>query len=105
MRSPGLSSTFNAIVASSRNSPSPNQADPTIENENGGAQAPPFPLLRVGSGLAEQAQHVPVRLGGKRQGGRRELLAGLQREQVGAFLVGVGERQTVGSGLQRVDHR
>ena len=39
----------------------------------------------------------------KRQRGRGQLLAGLQGEQVGAFLVGVGESEVVGAGLQRGD--
>ena len=65
---------------------------------------PPFGLESL-SNLLEQAEHALAGLRGERQRGGRELLAGLQREQVGAFLVGIGEGEAVGAGLQRVDHR
>ena len=47
--------------------------------------------------LAEQAQHVLVGLRGERQSRRRQRLARLQSEQVGAFFVGVGEGKVVGA--------
>ena len=72
--------------------------------KNGGPKAA-VSVRRVARRLLEQAEHVLVGLRGERQGGGRQLLAGLQGEQVGAFLVGVGERQVVGAGLQRVDRR
>src|ERR1041385_8768979 len=76
-----------------------------VPKQNGGACAPPFAIWRFVKGSAEQPEHGLAGLGGERQGGGRELLPGLQREQVGTFLVGVGERQAVGAGLPRVDQR
>src|SRR5690606_38663919 len=74
--------------------------------ENGGAEAPPFRQLWicVFSTLAEERQHRLVGLSGQRQRRGRQRLAGLQGEQVGTFLVGVGDDEVVGAGLQRVDH-
>ena len=58
------------------------------------------PLRRFGLPLLpEQPQHVLVGLRGQRQRGGRQLLAGLQGEQVGALLVAVGEREVVGAGI------
>ena len=62
-------------------------------------------MLQKLDGLAEQPQHRLVRLVGERQRGGGELLAGLQGQHVRAFAVGIGDDQTVGAGLQRVDHR
>src|SRR5690606_30437543 len=70
---------------------------------NGGPKA--AVSFRVWPGSAEQAQHVLVGLRSKRQSGGRKLLAGLQGQQVRAFLVRVGEGEGVGAGLQRVDRR
>ena len=53
--------------------------------------------------LAEQPQHRLVGLRRERQRGGGKLLAGLQGQHVGAFLVGVGQHQIVGAGLQRAD--
>src|SRR5690606_38907149 len=74
--------------------------------ENGGAEAPPFRQLWicVFSALAEERQHWLVGLRGRRQRGCRQRLAGVQGEQVGTFLVGVGHDEVVGAGLQRVEH-
>src|SRR6185437_1339247 len=55
--------------------------------------------------LAEQAENVLVGLRGERQRGGRQRLAGLQGEEVGAFLVGVGKDEVVRTGLQGVHHR
>src|ERR1700722_14238590 len=60
-----------------------------------------FPFFAAGS--AEQLQHALLRLVGKRQRGDRDRLAGRQRLAVGRFLVGVGQRQVRGAGLQHVD--
>src|ERR1041384_597033 len=84
MRSPAFSSTFSAIVSLPPPSRAANQADARVEKETGGARPPPFPLFGDPLGLAEQTQHVAVGLRRKRQRSRRQLLAGLQREQVGA---------------------
>src|SRR2546427_318484 len=54
---------------------------------------------------AEQAQHAVGGLRGERQRSGRQLLAGLQRQKVGAFLVGIREHQVVRADLQRVDRR
>jgi len=51
----------------------------------------------------EQPQHRLVGLRGQRQGRGGQLLTGLQGEEVCAFLVGVGQDQVVGAGLQRSD--
>src|SRR5688500_6786858 len=69
IRSPGLSSTFSDMGV-----------------------RPPRALLPA---LAEQPQHRLARLRSERERRLRELLAGVEGEQVGAFLVGVGERQLV----------
>src|SRR5205814_3677203 len=53
----------------------------------------------------EKAEHSLAGLRGERQGGGGQLLPGLQSEQVGAFLVRVGEGEGVSTGLQRVDRR
>jgi hypothetical protein len=42
--------------------------------------------------------HVLVGLGGERQCRLRQLLARLERQHVGAFLIGVGQRKVVGAG-------
>src|SRR4029079_7974414 len=60
--------------------------------------------MSLACGLLEQAEHGLAGLRGKLQGGGGQLLAGLQREQVGAFLVRVGEGEGVGAALQRVHH-
>src|SRR6185312_13790007 len=60
---------------------------------------------RFSGGLLEQPQYVLIRLSGERQRRSGELLARLQGQQVGALFIGVRERQVVGAGLQRVDHR
>src|SRR5664279_789614 len=80
------------------------QFDWVRTQKNGGQKAAVFRRKRRRS-LAEQPQHVLVGLRSERQRGGRQLLAGLQRKQVGAFLVGVGEREVVRAGLQRVDRR
>src|SRR5665213_1500999 len=68
----------------------------------GSAAALPATALR---GLAEQLEHVAVGLGRQRERRRRQRLLSLQRQQVGAFLVGVGGRQGARTALQRVDRR
>src|SRR5450759_3478774 len=80
------------------------QFDWVRTQKNGGPEAAVFRRKRRRS-LAEQPQHVLVGLRSERQRGGRQLLAGLQREQVGAFLVGVGEREGGRTALQRIDHR
>src|SRR4030088_3366127 len=54
-------------------------------------------------GLREQLEHRLLSLVRDRQGRDRQLLASLQGEQVGAFLVLVGQHELVGAGLQGVD--
>ena len=53
--------------------------------------------------LPEQPQDVLIRLGGERERRRGQRLARLQRKQARALLVGVGQGQVVGAGLQRID--
>src|SRR5919112_1974949 len=48
-----------------------------------------------GSWLSEEAQHRLVGLRGERQGLRRELLPGLQRQEVGTFLAGIREGEEI----------
>src|SRR5664280_2723683 len=79
------------------------QFDWVRTQKNGGPEAAVFRRKRRQS-LAEQPQHVLVGLRSERQRGGRQLLAGLQRKQVGVFLVGVGEREGGGTALQRADH-
>ena len=64
---------------------------------------PPFRCCWYCLRLLEQAEHSLAGLRGERQGGGRQLLAGLQREQVRAFLVRVGEGEVRRTGLQGVD--
>ena len=64
---------------------------------------PPFRRWLLLSGSAEQLQHALLRLVGERERGHRDRLAGRQRLAVGRFLVGVGQRQVRGAGLQHVD--
>src|SRR5262245_28290675 len=52
--------------------------------------------------LPEQTQHVLVRLRRQREGRRGQRLASLQGQQLGADLVGIGERQVVDAGVQVV---
>src|SRR5262249_21502268 len=52
---------------------------------------------------AQELQHARLRLVGQRQRRDRDRLAGRQRLAVGRFLVGVGQRQVRGAGLQNVD--
>src|SRR5262245_34502483 len=60
----------------------------------------------VSSGcLLEQPEHVLLRLRGERQCCRRELLPGLQGQQVGALFVAVRQGERVGADLKGVDHR
>src|SRR5450759_2601649 len=80
------------------------QFDWVRTQKNGGPKAAVFRRKRRRS-LAEQPQHALVGLRCERQRGGRQLLASLQREQVGAFLVGVGEGEGGGTALQRVDRR
>src|SRR6476661_7153425 len=68
-----------------------------------GLLAPPDVFEKIRSG-SEQAQDALVRLVGERQRGLRELLARLQREEGGGFLVLVGVDEVVGAGAERVDH-
>src|SRR6185437_3518687 len=72
---------------------------------SGGAGAPPLRFEPNRFRLLEQAQYVLVGLRGDRQRRGRQLLAGLQREKVGAFLVGIRQRQVVGAGAEGVDRR
>src|SRR6185437_6005695 len=64
---------------------------------------PPFRYYVSSPVLTEQLQHALLRLVGERQRGHRDRLAGRQRLAVGRFLVGVGQRQVRGAGLQHVD--
>src|ERR1700738_3832287 len=74
-----------------------------IEN-GGGPPAVSFSVLdRFWSGSAQQLQHALLRLVGERQRGHRDRLARRQRLAVGRFLVGIGQRQIGGAGLQHVD--
>ncbi len=52
---------------------------------------------------SEETQHALVGLAGQRQGGVGKLRAGVEREQLGAFLVRVGEDEAVSAGVERVD--
>jgi hypothetical protein len=56
------------------------------------------------SGLAKEPQHGLIGLAGERERGLRQLLAGLEREHVGGFLVGIGEGQIGRAGLEGIDH-
>src|SRR5262245_15455721 len=99
MRSPGFSSTLRPILASANQCElareSWRQSAPLAsKRKRRGIAAPPS--SSNSTNLAEQAQHLLVRLRGERQGNDRELLTGLQRRHVGTFLVGVGQRQVVG---------
>src|SRR5665647_1599599 len=80
------------------------QFDWVRTQKNSGPKAAVF-RRKYRRSLAEQPQHVLVGLRSERQRGGRQLLAGLQRKQVGAFLVGVGEREGGRTGLQRIDRR
>src|SRR6202022_3703411 len=65
---------------------------------------PPPPCLIVFfEKSAQQLQHALLRGVGQRQRGHRDRLAGRQRLAVGRFLVGIGQRQVGGAGLQHVD--
>ena len=65
-----------------------------LQKRNGGAEAPPSRKPEDDSDVsAEQTEDRLRGLRRERQSGRRELLAGLQGEEVGAFLVGVRERR------------
>src|SRR6202022_2270304 len=65
---------------------------------------PPPPCLIVFfEKSAQELQPALLRGVGQRQRGHRDRLAGRQRLAVGRFLVGVGERQVGGAGLQHVD--
>jgi hypothetical protein len=90
MRSRGLSSTLSAID-SILVSADIAHGEPALVNEalSGGLIRRCSHLIYwwLGSGLAEQAQHSLVRLRCQRQRGGGELLAGLQSQHVGAFLV------------------
>src|SRR3954447_299250 len=104
IRSPGFSSTLSAMT-SPPSFPSAESTARNVRKENGGAQAPPSRLDLACRGLTEEAEHCLVGLSRQRQRCRRQRLAGLQGEQVGAFLVGIGEDEVVRTGLQGVDHR
>src|SRR5664280_1358536 len=80
------------------------QFDWVRTQKNGGPKAAVFRRKRRRS-LAEQPQHVLVGLRSERQRGGRQLLAGLQREQVGTFLVRVGQGEGGRTALQRIDRR
>src|SRR5438445_3846927 len=66
-------------------------------------QVPPSCSLRSLEASAEQPQHGLAGLVGKRQGGGRQALARLESQRVGAFLVGIGQHQAVGTRLEGVD--
>src|SRR5262245_17718244 len=115
IRSRGLSSTFSAI-RSVLASPDSLYRAPGLVNEtlSGGSYCfPPLVTPDVPNAyprntdpyLAKQPQHRLIGLRGERQRRGRKLLAGLQRQHVGAFLIVVGEDEVVGADLQRVDHR
>ena len=56
------------------------------------------PAVSIGRWLgSEEAQHRLVGLRRQGEGGLRELPAGVQREEVRAFLVAVGEHEAVGA--------
>src|SRR5665213_690187 len=105
MRSPGLSSTFNAMAVframmCEGKLYAGSYPDFTLpQKQNGGAEAPPFRHVSDLTFLLEERQHRLVGLGGQRQRRGRQRLAGLQGKQVGAFLVRVGEDEVVGAGL------
>src|ERR1700722_7466105 len=113
-RSPGFSSSFNATFESLRSRSS-------VANAGEGRAKPPIspcpnrkekrrgfrPAALVGlyqKVLREQLQDRLVRLVGDGQCRDFQLLLRLQGQQVGAFLVLIGEHEVAGARLERVDH-
>src|SRR6202171_4944232 len=104
-RSPGFSSTLRAMTASlswfSRS------FRKTVNGRLKFEQTAASIFAGWGSAaitLTEQLEDRLVRLRSQRQRRDRKLLAGLQRQHVGAFQVGVDEREPIGAGPQGIDH-
>src|SRR5579871_3672141 len=107
MRSPGLSSTLRPISFSC-NPARISIATVPLKRMRGQRRIKKAePKLRLSlsfeDGSAEETEYCLVRLRGKRQGHDRQLLTSLQRRQVGAFQVGVGQGQVIRARLEGID--